>query len=254
MKYGWKRQKFDDRDELFRFTPPDLALPPSVDLSDGLPACYDQGQLGSCTANAIAGALQFEMGKDKDLPNFMPSRLFIYWQERFLEGTVNDDAGAEIRDGIKCVASFGVPSENEWPYIESRFADKPGDDVIISAGTFEAFTNKKILYQTISQDVNHLKACLASGWPFLFGFDVYPAFESEEVAQTGIVPMPGPGERSIGGHAVLAVGCDDSKQAFKVRNSWGQWGLKGHFWLPYAYIQGLSSDFWKVSLVVQAGA
>ena len=252
-RYGWKPQRFDSRDEVYRWqVPADLVLPPSVDLQPGCPEVYNQGQLGSCTAHAITGALEFEMGKDPSLPAFKPSRLFIYYNERVMEGDPEQDGGAEIRDGIKSVSTLGVPAEDDWPYVEDQFAVKPPVQVYTEAEMFDAFTRKKILYQPINQDLIHLKSCLASGWPFPFGFKVYPAFESDEVAASGIVPMPGPGEAEIGGHAVLCVGYDDSKQAFKVRNSWGSgWGLKGYFWIPYAYLTSkiLASDFWAIKLI-----
>ena len=250
-RYGWIPQRPDYRDRVFEL--PNLGpqgVPPSVDLSPFLPACYDQGQLGSCTANAIAGALQFEMHKDTSLPLFMPSRLFIYYQEREIEGDTSSDNGAQIRDGIKAVKDLGVPAESEWPYVIEQFSERPSDEAYISAGTFDAFTRKTIRYEAVDAHLVHLKACLASGYPFVFGMSVFESFESEQVAETGVVPMPGSNETMVGGHAVLCVGYDDAEEAFLVRNSWGSsWGIKqGHFWLPYAYIS-MISDCWKISLV-----
>lgn len=101
------------------------------------------------------------------------------------------------------------------------------------------------------RNVNQIKGCLANGYPFVFGFTVYSSFESEAIAQTGQVPMPGPNESVLGGHAVLAVGYDDSHQVFIVRNSWGgTWGLKGYCTFPYAYLldSNLSDDFWTVQV------
>jgi C1A family cysteine protease len=109
-----------------------------------------------------------------------------------------------------------------------------------------------VLYQRLSQISNQLKGCLASGYPFVFGFTVYESFESQQVAQTGHAPMPAPTEASIGGHAVIAVGYDDSQNWFIVRNSWGVgWGMKGYFTLPYAYLidPNLASDFWIIRVV-----
>jgi C1A family cysteine protease len=96
-----------------------------------------------------------------------------------------------------------------------------------------------------------MKACLASGYPFIFGFTVYDSFESDAVAKTGIVPMPSKTELVLGGHAVMAVGYDDSKKWFIVRNSWGEdWGDKGYFYIPYDYLtnKNLASDFWTIKL------
>jgi C1A family cysteine protease len=246
--YGWNPDLPDHRDHLYAAPPLFLStLPTSVDLRPQCPAVYDQGQLGSCTANAIAGALEFEQMK-QNLPNiFVPSRLFIYYNERAIEGTVGEDSGAQIRDGIKSVGLQGDCPETEWPYVITKFKTKPPAKCYKDAVQYKALT-----YQAVAQDPNQMKGCLASGYPFVFGFTVYQSFESPQVAQTGLVPMPASGEKSIGGHAVMAVGYDDSKQCFIVRNSWGPgWGLAGYFLMPYAYIiqANLANDFWTIRVV-----
>jgi len=247
-RYGWIRDLPDQRDHFYA-APPEflLKLPPSVDLRPQCPDVYDQGQLGSCTANAIAAALEFDQMKEKKANIFVPSRLFIYYNERAMEGTVNEDSGAQIRDGIKSVAKQGDCPEDLWPYDITKFAVKPPQQCYQQALKFKA-----VLYQRLSQISNQLKGCLASGYPFVFGFAVYESFESQQVAQTGHAPMPAPTEASIGGHAVMAVGYDDSQNWFIVRNSWGVgWGMKGYFTLPYAYLleQNLASDFWTIRVV-----
>jgi C1A family cysteine protease len=222
-------------------------LPPKVDLRPHCPPPYDQGQLGSCTGNAIAGAVQFEREKQHLTPDFVPSRLFIYYGERVIEGTVGTDSGAQIRDGIKVVAQQGVPPETDWPYDITKFAQKPPPKAFT-----DALKDKAVSYSRLTQSLSQMKGCLASGYPFVFGFTVYDSFESQQVAQSGVVPMPAAGESVLGGHAVMAVGYDDSQQRFIVRNSWGaNWGMKGYFTMPYAYLteQNLSSDFWTVRLV-----
>ena len=124
-RYGWIPDLPDQRDHLYAAPPAFLAaLPPSTDLRSGCPAVYDQGRLGSCTANAIGGAIEFDRMKQK-LPDFVPSRLFIYYNERVIEGTVSSDSGAQIRDGIKTVASQGVCPEPDWPYDITKFTQKP---------------------------------------------------------------------------------------------------------------------------------
>jgi len=247
-RYGWIRDLPDQRDHLYA-APREvlLNLPPSVDLRPKCPAVYDQGQLGSCTANAIAAALEFDQMKEKQANIFVPSRLFIYYNERKMEGTVNEDSGGQIRDGIKSVANQGDCPEDLWPYDITKFAVQPPQQCYQQALKFEA-----VQYQRLSQISNQLKGCLASGYPFVFGFAVYESFESQQVAQTGHAPMPAPTEASIGGHAVMAVGYDDSQNWFIVRNSWGiGWGMKGYFTLPYAYLleQNLASDFWTIRVV-----
>ena len=245
--YGWIPDEPDQRDHLYSAPIQTLAaLPPSFDLRAGFKDVYDQGNLGSCTANAIGGAIEFERLKQK-LSDFVPSRLFIYYNERAIEGTVPIDSGAMIRDGIKSVASDGVCPEAEWPYDLAKFTRRP------TAQCYkDAKLDRAVSYQRLVQDVNQMKGCLASGYPFVFGFTVYQSFESPTVAKTGHAPMPGPGERAIGGHAVMAVGYDHGKQWFVCRNSWGAgWGMKGYFTLPFAYFiqPGLAQDFWTIRLV-----
>lgn len=257
--YGWKPDLPDQRD--FHYAVPHAiaaALPAKVDLRPNCPAVYDQGALGSCTANAIAGAIEFDQ-KKQGLPEFTPSRLFIYYNERVMEGTSPVvDGGAQIRDGIKSVASQGACKEASWPYDDTntdpapcptcKFAQKPS-----TACYTEAKQYKIKAYQRLNSALlNTLKGCLASGYPFVFGFTVYESFESQQVAQTGIVPMPGPQERVVGGHAVVAVGYDDSANQFIVRNSWGPaWGNQGYCMMPYSYlINGqLADDFWTIQMV-----
>ena len=250
-KYGWAPDLPDQRDHLYSAPQPVLAkLPPKKDLRSGCPPVYDQGQLGSCTANAISAAMQFDQ-KKQGVRIFAPSRLFIYYNERDMEGTVNSDAGAQIRDGVKSVSDLGVCPETEWSYDINKFANKP---------TPKCYTDAKkclaVGYQRLdSTNLNQLKGCIASGFPFVFGFTVYDAFESQEVAKTGVLNMPGPSEKVQGGHAVLAVGYDDAAQRFSVRNSWGKdWGIKGYFTIPYTYLTttNLADDFWTIRILKAA--
>jgi len=243
QKYGWTPDLPDQRDFVYAApTPYQQNIPSSVDLSKKCPPVYDQGQLGSCTANAIAAAIEFDQKK-----KFVPSRLFIYYNERVIEGTVASDAGAQIRDGIKTVANQGVPPEKEWPYVIGAFNQKPPDKVYA-----DAKADVVTLYQRLIPDLNTMQGCLASGFPFVFGFTVYESFEGAKVAKTGILSMPGANEKTVGGHAVMAVGYDDATREFLIRNSWGpDWGLKGYFKIPYSYLLSpkLASDFWTIRSV-----
>jgi len=246
-RYGWVPDLPDHRDQLYA-APVELAgaLPPRADLRPQCPAVYDQGQLGSCTANAIAAAIEFDRLKQK-LSDFTPSRLFIYYNERLIEHTVDSDSGAQIRDGIKSTARQGDCPETEWPYVISKFKTKPPARCYT-----DALKYKVVLYQRVAQTLSQLKGCLASGWPFVFGFTVYESFESAQVARTGHAALPKAGDAVIGGHAVAGVGYDDAKQWFIVRNSWGKkWGLKGYFTLPYSYLTdpSLAGDFWTIRIV-----
>jgi C1A family cysteine protease len=246
--YGWIPDLPDQRDLLFAAPPAPVApLPPSTDLRPGCPPVYDQGQLGSCTANAIAGALQFDEMKQAEADATLLSRLFIYYNEREIEGTVGTDSGAMIRDGIKSVNKLGACPEREWPYVISKFADRPP-----AACYTDAANHRALQYQRLTRDLGQMKVCLATGYPFVFGFSVYESFETKPVADTGVAQLPAAGERVVGGHAVLAVGYDDSASRFLVRNSWGtSWGVAGYFTMPYEYLgsRKLSSDFWTVRLM-----
>jgi len=206
-----------------------------------MPPVYDQGQLSSCTANALVASFQYED------PAFFGSRLFLYYNERLIERDVEEDAGAQLRDGIKSLKIYGVCAESDWPYEPEKFDEKPPANCYQSA-----IAHKATQVQNIHQDINSMKNCLYAGLPFVVGMQVFEEFESQAVAQSGIVPMPTPTSQIIGGHAVLVVGYDDRQQQWIVRNSWGaDWGDHGYFYLPYLYLldASLASDLWSVNRV-----
>jgi C1A family cysteine protease len=255
---GWKPDLPDHRD--FSYAAPVhvmAALPAKADLRPKCPSIYDQGEIGSCTANAIAAAVEFDQRKQQRSNEFTPSRLFIYYNERAMEHTVQLDNGAQIRDGIKSVAKLGVCPEKMWPYKDDHpdqegqpcptctFATKP------SPGCYqEAKKHTVASYSRIPRNLNSMKACLASGFPFVLGFTCYDNLPFQ--SKNGVIPMPGPKNQVIGGHAVLAVGYDDHKQMFTIRNSWGRkWGAKGYGFMPYNYLlqSDLSDDFWTIRFV-----
>jgi C1A family cysteine protease len=242
-RYGWVPDLPDFRDKMYGAVRPiPTTLPSQVDLRPNCPPVEDQGQLGSCTANALVGALEFLEVKDK--VKFMNlSRLFVYYNERVIEGTVNTDSGAMIRDGIKTLAKQGVCSETNWPYNIANFTKKP------PKGCYQEGDKHQIVSYARLNTLDEMRSTLAEGFPFVFGFSVYESFESAQVAKSGVVNMPEAGEKQLGGHAVLAVGYDDASKRFLVRNSWGTgWGMKGYFTIPYAYMQdrNLSDDFWTI--------
>lgn len=244
--YGWSWPK--KQPTTFKVFPQRLiSLPSKVDLRPRDSPVYDQLTLGSCTANALAGAMEFNQRK-QGLPTWVPSRLFIYYQERFLEGTVSQDSGAEISDGVNVVNCNGVCREITWPYDVNRFASAPPEAAIA-----EAFNCQSVEAEALNNaNIDDLKACLAGGEPFVFGFTVYESFESDAMAATGQMAMPFPAEKELGGHAVMAAGYDDSMHAFIIRNSWSpDWGLGGYFYMPYAFISDTSqcSDFWTIKLI-----
>jgi len=246
-RFGWTPDLPDARD--YMYSAPEAVLtklPTKADLRSKMPKVYDQGELGSCTANAIGAAFEFSQVKQGQT-DFMPSRLFIYYNERAMEGTIDTDSGAMIRDGMKSIAKLGVCTEDTWPYDIPKFTQKPTGKAYTEARKHQALVYRRVLGQ-----LHQMQGCLAQGYPFVFGFSVYESFMSPEVATTGEVPLPPRGEQLIGGHAVLAVGYDDSKQAFIVRNSWGpKWGVKGYCYMPYGYLTDsqLARDFWAVYTV-----
>lgn len=213
------------------------ALPLSVDLRTRLPPVYDQGDLGSCTANALCCLME-------SLDHCPGSRLFLYYNERALEGAVAEDAGATLADGIRSLKTQGVCPEAAWPYLAAKFAERPPPACYESAVGHEALS-----VYSVALTLTCLKAALAAGHPVAVGLRLFASFESRSVALSGKVPMPRKGETELGGHAVVLVGFTDAAQRFLVRNSWGaDWGLQGHFTLPYAYLTdpALASDAWVI--------
>lgn len=221
-------------------------MPVVVDLREKCPPVYNQGQLGSCTGNAIAGAYQFDLLK-QGKTDFNPSRLFIYYNERAIEGTINSDSGAQIRDGLSVLNNLGVCDEICWPYDIQSFTQKP------SQNCFDAAAKNKITqYERLNnRSLFELKQCLAGQIPFVLGFRVFESFESDEVAKSGVVSLPSRKEKVLGGHAVLCVGYNEEDKRFIIRNSWGEdWGQGGYFTIPYNYLtSNLASDFWCINKV-----
>lgn len=239
-RYNWKRDLPDKRDWLYEVHHERAQnIPATSDNRAGCPAIVDQGQIGSCTANALTGNLEFLLDKNTPL-----SRMFVYWNERVAEGDPYQDGGAEIRDGIKSLLTLGACSELIWPYQQNILYQTPPQSA------YQEALNKKLAaaYRLDNTVPESLKACLANGFPFVLGFTVYQSFESDLVAQTGMMPMPNfQSEQQLGGHAVMAVGHDDNQQRYLIRNSWGTgWGQAGYFWMPYDYMHDaqLVSDCW----------
>lgn len=252
FKYGWKRDLPDIRDHVASFTHEEqlAVMPTAHSLRDKMPPVYNQGQLGSCTANAIGGAVQYQQLKQGEAEGgHNPSRLFIYWNERNMEGTVDSDAGAQIRDGIKVVGEFGAPAETDWPYDIARFTERPSQQAFDDAAKFKAVKYGRVIQSAIS-----LQRSIFFGRPVVFGFTVFSSFESAQIAETGIMPIPDfQNEQVLGGHAVMAMGWKpiNGHLHFEVRNSWGSgWGDHGYFWMPAEFIiePNLCSDFWHIDL------
>lgn len=234
-RYTLRRATQDERDHVYKKAR-GTRIADSSDLEAKLPPCWDQGQLGSCTGHGWAAMMVFLFGIDH-----MFSRLFIYFIERMMEGTVSEDNGAEIRTGAKALSKYGASPETLWPYLVRKFKTHPSAAAFASALSFKLPRYMKVA------TVNDIMACLSEGYPVVIGVTLYDSFESDEVARTGIVPMPVKGEKQIGGHCMTIVGHDKKTGRFKTRNSWSpKWGVRGHCYLPFAYFTtpGLADPSW----------
>jgi len=242
-KYHWVRDKVDKRDHPYQLT--NKAQSNVIDLRQYCSLIENQGNLGSCTGNAIAGAIELLHKRQNRTLDI--SRLFIYYYERMFIGTVNYDSGAYIRDGIKACYTYGAPTENLWPYNISKFRTVPPKEALIDAA------KRKVTSYQRAADFKAVIDAITSGYPVTIGFSVYSSFDSPTVAKTGIMPYPDTSkERLLGGHAVLLVGYNKNNNTFIARNSWGtNWGDRGYFYMPFQVIQNtsMSSDFWVIKSI-----
>jgi len=249
-KLGWVPDTPDQRDLMYQAA--QIPVPDKIDMRAQCPPVYVQGELGCCTGNVIAAAIQFDRMRQgcADAAE-VPSRMFIYYNERVIENTVALDNGAQLRNGIKAVAKLGAcfegAGDDRWPYDASKFAVEPPKPCYDAAAK-----NRALTYERLEHDLDLMKNCLASGHPFVFGFTIYASFD--DIVDTGIAEMPALGEGNLGPHAAMAVGFDDTQQRFICRNSWGTlWGQQGYFTIPYAYLANpnLADDFWTIRTVEQ---
>ncbi len=238
----------------------DAKIPSSADLRQWCSPIEDQGGIGSCTANAVVGVVEYLQRRAFN-EHLDGSRLFVYKTTRNLM-QVTGDTGAWIRNVLGALALCGVPEEKYWPYNESDFDNEPPAFVYAVAENFEAL--KYFCHDPIGANISpenvvaDVKRYIAAGIPSVFGFWGFPSFGSSNVI--GGIPLPGPDERAEWGHAVVAVGYDDEKRitntrynqetvgAFLIRNSWGKgWGEDGYGWIPYDYVLSqLALDFWSL--------
>lgn len=243
--YGCIRDTLDARDQIYR--PMAIRLPQAVDLRPQCPPVMDQGAIGSCVAHGVATAFRHAEIKSGQ-GDFDISRLWIYYQARKIEDTIGEDAGAEIRDGIKVVAKIGAPNERGWPYDVNRFMDAPPPECEVDAAL-----NKAIKYRRVMVTTRSVQNALAAGFPVVIGISLYDSFESDHAANTGMVPHPDvEKEQLVGGHCMCVVGYQQMNGSlhFITRNSWGaDWGDKGDCYIPASILgsQLFGADYWLIS-------
>jgi C1A family cysteine protease len=247
---GWRPDRPDHRDLILPDAPMAArSAPARTDVLARMPPVYDQLQLGSCTANMGCEVLEFL--EAVGAPRVLFSRLYLYARTRQIEATpLSEDAGAQSRNVFKALARFGVCLEASWPYLDDgvQFARNPPPECDDEAA------HHKALFYYRCPSLRQIRGSLVQGFPIGFGFSVPESMLGAEAAATGIVHMPGRTEAIVGGHAVSAVGYDDTFAidgevgALLCRNSWGAgWGLGGNFWLPYGYWdRALADDAWTL--------
>lgn len=226
-----------------------MALPPAVDNSAECSPIEHQGHLGSCTAHAAVGMIEY-MERRAFNTYIDASRLFVYKTTRDLLGWTGD-TGAFLRTTMKALTLFGAPPESDWPYAINRFDQEPTSYLYAYAGNYKALQYMRLdpSGQPAANTLIEIKKALSRRYVAMFGFSVFSSLTND-----AHIPFPTPQDRQVGGHAVLAIGYDDNVQcpncktrgALRIRNSWGPtWGNHGYGWLPYDYVlAGLAVDFW----------
>lgn len=228
----------------FGITP--STLPLTVDLRPKCSPVSAQGDMDSCVAFAIIGAMEYLENLQND--KFISlSPQFVFYNERVLEGTTEQNAGTYIEDGLLVVSKYGACELSLWPYNDQNLYTKPND-----AAYADAAKRKALSYSPVAQDQTSVMTKLNAGFPIVFGCLVYSDFESPEVEKSGLVHIPAKDEKMLGGHSMLIVGYDLPDQRFLVRNSWGpNWGISGYCWMPFAYLlsPGLANSFYSIESI-----
>jgi hypothetical protein len=221
-------------------------LPPAVDLRPWMTAVEEQGEIGSCTANALAGSIEYLLRREGAPADV--SRLFIYFNQRLWDDRVREDTGASVASGILVLNRLGVPRETSWPYQRDLFAVQPPEPVFA-----EAAKRRVVDWWSLPVDCDALRGCLAAGFPVVFGTRVTESFV--KTPKTGLTGMPqGADDRKHGRHALLLVGYHDPKRLFVVRNSWGEdWGDRGYGYMPYEYVlnRNWTGSCWAIRLTTR---
>jgi len=242
MKWGWKKDPEDVRDIPYKAV--SLKLPQIANVVYLIKSpVKNQFDLGSCVFNGVVSEMESVMIQNDTIPPTVLSRLFAYWDYRNQYTNINEDTGAFPRDALKSIQKDGICLETSWPYNTDQWTTKPTDECWDEAKKYKIKSYHSII------TLDDMLQSVAEGWPFGCGIYVHKSFMSDEVARTGKVPMPAPGEEMLGGHFVYFWGYDRNKRVFHGQNSWGiEWGKKGTFTIPFDYLtnKNLADDCWTI--------
>lgn len=228
-------------------------LPNEVDMRPQCPPIYDQLNLGSCASQACGGAAAYILRNQPSPIEFTPSALFLYYNTRVKEESVDLDSGSSIEAVVWSLATHGVSPEIDMPYIDDGIAFKIPPSEIAYTHALDYMNLDNLSLSRVSQDAYTIKSILADKIPIICGLQIYSSFEDPKVKATGIIPIPNSKiEKYLGGHAVMLAGYNTSKGVFYGRNSWGtDWGQSGYFEIPEAFVLSskLADDFWKIEKI-----
>lgn len=241
-QYGARRDVHDVRDRMYRMAAPQV-LPKYVDLSAWAGPIKDQGSEGSCTGHAYSSLREW-IARKYEKSSVVLSPQFLYSEELIKEGVFPQDRGAMPRTGCQVLTEFGCCEAVEYPYVAGHIT-LPTPDQVANALKYRTGAYHRIASLT------DVMACLSdtTPWPVSVGFTVYQSFESAQVADTGIMPIPSDKEVILGGHEVLCLGYDADKRLAKIQNSWGNsWGQHGFFWMPFEVLESPSTDLWMAHI------
>ncbi len=239
-KYPVKPDLPDHRDIPYQLV--NTRQPDHISWRSHYPPAWNQGEIGSCTAQAMCAAVYYFN------PSVDPSRLFQYYNERLIDGDVNSDSGSTIRTSCKAASSYGICSESLWPYDSQELFVKPPESCYANAQKDVLSTYYRIAPNDGEDTIIAIRNAVAIGQPVLVGIVAFEGLESQEAAQTGIVPMPVTSQAPLGGHAVVLTGYSNETQMFQFRNSWGtEWGDNGYGYFHYAYFNQYLMSSWVIT-------
>jgi C1A family cysteine protease len=244
---GYIKDKYDARDYIYKANNFKWGFPLKFNLKGLMPPVLNQGNLGSCVSNAVSNVLRYTDIKNKRTNNLnikIYSRLFNYYNTRVLENSIFKDNGCQIRNAIKVINKIGSTDEKFWPYIITKFQDKPN-----KLSYDDAIKRKITKYRRVNQNQYDIKSCINLGYPIIIGILCFSSMFTINVSKTGNIPYPKSDQQILGGHCIILVGYDDTTQTYEFQNSWGtDWGNKGYGKIPYKFVENpnYATDFWMI--------